>query len=111
MPYLLQVDFPYPGPWGDAMTAAMHDLAASIANEPGLIWKIWTENPTAGEAGGIYLFEDLPSAQAYLAMHTQRLQDFGVPSVNGKIFQVNQALSQMDRAPLSLPSSQTLHTP
>ena len=100
MPYLLQVDFPYQGPWGDAMTTAMRGLAESIANEPGLIWKLWTENPATGEAGGIYLFQDLPNAHAYLAMHSLRLKSFGVPSVNGKIFQVNQALSQMDRAPL-----------
>lgn len=100
MPYLLQVDFPYQGPWGDAMTTAMRGLAESIANEPGLIWKLWTENPAAEEAGGVYLFQDLPTAQAYLSMHTLRLQGFGVPSVNSKISQVNQALSQIDRAPL-----------
>ncbi|GBG01668.1 monooxygenase [Azospira sp. I13] len=100
MPYLLQVDFPYPGPWGDEMTAALRGLAESIAGEPGLIWKLWTENPAANEAGGIYLFQDLPSAEAYLAMHTARLKGFGVPQVNGKIFQVNETLSRIDRAPL-----------
>ena len=100
MPYLLQVDFPYQGPWGDEMVSAMRGLAESIANEPGLIWKFWTENQATGEAGGIYLFTDLPNAQAYLTMHTQRLKSFGVPVVNGKVFQVNEALSQIDRAPL-----------
>lgn len=100
MPYLLQVDFPHQGPWGDEMTSAFSGLAESIANEPGLIWKFWTENQATGEAGGVYLFEDLPSADAYLAMHTQRLQSFGVLLVNGKIFQVNEPLSQIDRAPL-----------
>ena len=100
MPYLLQVDFPYQGPWGDEMVSAMRSLAESIANEPGLIWKFWTENQATGEAGGVYLFTDLPSAQAYLTMHTQRLKGFGVSVVNGKIFEVNQALSQIDRAPL-----------
>ena len=100
MPYLLQVDFPYQGPWGDEMVSAMRGLAESIANEPGLIWKFWTENQATGEAGGVYLFTDLPSAQAYLTMHTHRLKSFGVPVVNGKVFQVNEALSQIDRAPL-----------
>ena len=100
MAYLLQVDFPYQGPWGDGMTAALRGLAESIANEPGLIWKIWTENQAAGEAGGIYLFKDVPSAEAYLAMHTARLMSFGVQRVNGKIFEVNDALSLIDRAPL-----------
>lgn len=100
MPYLLQVDFPYPGPWGDEMTSALSGLAESIANEPGLIWKFWTENREAGEAGGVYLFKDLPSAESYLAMHTKRLMGFGVPVVNGKVFLVNEALSLIDRAPL-----------
>lgn len=100
MAYLLQVDFPYSGPWGDEMTGAMKDLAQSIATEPGLRWKIWTENPATSEAGGIYLFEDEKSAEAYLVMHAARLKAFGIPVVNGKIFAVNEALSAIDRAPL-----------
>ncbi|MDD3354714.1 monooxygenase [Zoogloea sp.] len=100
MPVLLQVDFPFAGPWGDGMTEALRGLAESIAGEPGLIWKIWTENPTTAEAGGIYLFTDRASAEAYLTMHTARLTDFGVPKVNGKIFDVNPTLSAIDRAPL-----------
>lgn len=100
MSYILQVDFPYAGPWGQAMTEAMAGLARSIAEEPGLLWKIWTESEAAGEAGGIYLFKDIPSAEAYLTMHTARLKDFGVPHVNAKIFAVNEALSQLDRGPV-----------
>lgn len=95
MAYLLQVDFPYTGPWGDEMTGAMKDLAQSIATEPGL-----RENPATSEAGGIYLFEDEKSAEAYLVMHAARLKAFGIPVVNGKIFAVNEALSAIDRAPL-----------
>lgn len=100
MSYILQVDFPYAGPWGQAMTEAMEGLARSIAEEPGLIWKIWTENELAGEAGGTYLFKDIPSAEAYLVMHTARLKEFGISRVNGKIFAVNEALSQMDHGPV-----------
>ena len=100
MSYILQVDFPYTGPWGQEMAAVMDGLARSIANEPGLIWKIWTENQEANEAGGIYCFTDAQSAQAYLAMHTARLKVFGIPLVNGKIFLVNEALSNIDRGPV-----------
>lgn len=100
MSVILQVDFPYAGPWGSAMTEAMRGLAQSIAEEPGLLWKIWTENPAASEAGGIYLFSDRASAEAYLEMHTARLRSFGVPQVNGKLFDVNAELSAIDRAPL-----------
>lgn len=100
MNYILQVDFPYTGPWGDEITAAMNDLAHSIAEEAGLIWKIWTENKDANEAGGIYLFDNIADAERYLAMHSARLQSFGIPHVNGKIFVVNEALSKIDQAPL-----------
>lgn len=100
MSVILQVDFPYAGPWGPAMTEAMRGLAQSIAEEPGLLWKIWTENPATNEAGGIYLFSDRASAEAYLEMHTARLRSFGVPRVNGKLFDVNAELSAIDRAPL-----------
>lgn len=100
MSILLQVDFPYQGPWGEAMSEAMKELAESIAREPGLLWKIWTESRERSEAGGIYLFADRASAEAYLAMHTQRLKSFGVPHVNGKLFEINDALSAIDRAPL-----------
>ena len=100
MDYLLQVDFPYNGPWGAEMTAAMRDLAESIANEPGLKWKIWTENKKLSTAGGIYLFIDENSAQAYLTMHTARLKSFGVEPVNAILFEVNAELSAIDKAPL-----------
>lgn len=100
MPVLLQVDFAFAGPWGAGMSAGMKALAESIAREPGLLWKIWTENAAACEAGGIYLFADRASAEAYLAMHRARLAGFGVAQVNAKLFDVNAELSAIDRAPL-----------
>lgn len=100
MPVLLQVDFAFAGPWGAEMSEGMKTLAESIAREPGLSWKIWTENAETGEAGGIYLFADRASAEAYLAMHRARLAGFGVPQVNAKLFDVNAELSAIDRAPL-----------
>ena len=33
-------------------------------------------------------------------MHSARLKSFGVPQVNAKLFDVNEALSLIDRAPL-----------
>lgn len=55
---LLQIDFPTAGPFGTEMSEQLAALAESIAGEPGLVWKIWTESADTGEAGGIYLFED-----------------------------------------------------
>lgn len=100
VPTRLQIDFPFQGPWGAEMSATLQGLAESIAQEPGLLWKIWTENPETSEAGGIYLFTDRPSAEAYLAMHTERLVGFGVPHVNAKLSEVKRELSAIDRAPI-----------
>ncbi len=100
MKKLLQIDFAMEAPFGAQMSEAFEPLAQSIAQEKGLIWKIWTENAQTKEAGGIYLFEDEVSAMTYLQMHTQRLNGFGITPVNAKIFDINIPLSLIDRAPL-----------
>lgn len=96
---ILQVDFPSPGPFGAEMSKMMQGLAESIANEPGLIWKLWTENAETGEAGGIYCFETLEALNAYKDMHAARLTDMGVTGLRFKIFDANIPLSKIDRFP------------
>lgn len=98
---LLQIDFRFAGPWGPELTERCAPLARTIAGAPGLRWKIWTENRETGEAGGIYLFDDQATLDAYLAEHTLRLTNLGIPEINAKSFEVNEALSLMDRAPLT----------
>lgn len=100
MPVLLQVDFPYSGPFGAEMAAAMAGLAQSIAAEPGFLWKIWTESSERNEAGGIYMFATKADAEAYIVMHTKRLAGFGITGVRAKIFEVNEELSKIDKGPL-----------
>lgn len=100
MAYILQVDFPFNGPWGSEMTVAMQELAQSINQEAGMIWKIWTENQAEHCAGGIYLFATEQDAQNYLVMHSERLKSFGITEVHGKIFVANKALSQLNHAPI-----------
>ncbi|MEZ9525946.1 monooxygenase [Enterovibrio norvegicus] len=99
---LLQVDFAFNGPFGEEMSNALVDLAKSINDEPGMIWKIWTEDQAANVAGGVYLFEDQSSAEAYLTMHAARLKKMGVEEVRGMIFDVNQPLSNINKGPLSV---------
>lgn len=98
MRYLLQVDFPHQGPFGEELTKAMHDLAKDIANEEGLISKFWTENEEEKEAGGVYFFNNLKDAQRYLKKHTNRLTSFGYENIRGKIFTVNEELTQLSLA-------------
>jgi hypothetical protein len=42
------------------------ESAKPIANVKGLIWKVWIMNESEQTAGGIYLFKDDASVQAYL---------------------------------------------
>lgn len=100
MPTLLQIDFPMSGPWGDEMAEAFGDLARLIADTPGLRWKVWTESEASGESGGIYLFDDEPSARAYLEEHTRRLEGFGITDIRARVFDVNEPLTEITRGPL-----------
>ena len=97
---VLQIDFPFNGPFGEEMHQAMQPLAESISQEPGLIWKIWTENAATQEAGGVYLFSDAASAQSYLEMHQTRLTASGVSGIRAKIFSVNNPLSLICKGPI-----------
>ncbi len=56
MKYLLQVDFPYSGPFGSAFFDAMKELAEDIATENGLVYKLWTENEETQEAGAAFMY-------------------------------------------------------
>ncbi|AJR05342.1 monooxygenase [Photobacterium gaetbulicola] len=101
MAKLLQVDFEFSGPFGKELSSALAGLAESINNEPGMIWKIWTESENDQLGGGIYLFEDQASAQTYLDMHTARLQQMGINKVRGKIFDINQPLTSINEGPVN----------
>ncbi|ELB2759528.1 monooxygenase [Vibrio alginolyticus] len=100
MEKLLQVDFEFHGPFGDEMSNALVDLAKSINQEPGMIWKIWTESEKDKLGGGIYLFEDEATAQAYLEMHAARLRKMGVVEVRGQIFDINVPLTTLNQGPI-----------
>ncbi len=101
MKKLLQVDFDFQGPFGQEMVQAMTGLAESINQEPGLIWKIWTQSEKDQLGGGVYLFADEASAQAYLAMHRERLTQMGIQNIRGVIFDINQQLSEINHAPIA----------
>lgn len=101
MATLLQIDFPMQGPWGEEMAEAFSGLAEVIGQAPGLRWKIWTENAAEGLSGGIYLFDDAASADAYLTEHTARLASFGITDIRAVMFDVNEGLTAINRGPLT----------
>ena len=90
---LLQIDFPAGGPWGNAMAEAYKPLAENIAQAPGLLWKIWTEDEATQTTGGIYLFTERAAAEAYLTLHSARLASFGITDIRAKLFAVNGPLT------------------
>ena len=101
MATLLQLHFAFNGPFDDAMAEQLKPLAESINQEPGFLWKVWTESEKNHEAGGIYLFSDEKSALTYLEKHTARLKNLGVEEVFAKVFDVNVPLSQINQAKLA----------
>jgi hypothetical protein len=90
--------FPFPGPWGRELTEHAQPLARDIANEHGLMWKIWLENRDTGHAGGIYLFADSAAAERYREKHERRLAAMGVTGVTAHALSVNTDLSALTMA-------------
>lgn len=62
---ILQINFKFNVPRPD-YEAAVAPLADGIAAVAGMRWKIWLMNEAESEAGGIMLFQDEASMQAYL---------------------------------------------
>ena len=101
MKKLLQMHFSFQGPFGDEMATQLKELAESINHEPGFIWKVWTESRQNQEAGGIYLFENKATALAYVEKHTARLKSFGIDEVIYKMFDINEALTQINHGKIT----------
>lgn len=63
-----------------------------------MIWKVWTEVPERNTAGGVYLFADENSANAYVDKHTTGLAGFGITDITATSYQVNETLSLINHA-------------
>jgi hypothetical protein len=98
---ILQINFKYSVSGGE-YKQAVEPLANDIGAVPGLRWKIWIINEAESEAGGIHLFDDEASMQAYLegpiaAQITTHpaLSDFSV-----KTFEVMEDQTAITRGPV-----------
>lgn len=93
---ILQITFDYNGGYGNKMYEECKDLAQSIRNEKGFLWKIWTQCQDKGIAGGIYAFDEIQNAKNYADMHTKRLEKFGVAkNFKYEILDINEKLSKI----------------
>jgi hypothetical protein len=98
---IFQIDFKHDGPSGKELFQEALEFAKSIKEEPGLLWKVWTENADIGEGGGIYLFENRKYAVKYANMHIPRCEQmFGARNIYAKIFDINEDLTQITNGPI-----------
>ena len=92
-------------PWSDEeLQNNAREFAVNVKpTVPGLLWKIFTNNPDTRESCGIYLFDTLESAQAYLdgerVAGMKQNPDFG--NVSARLGTVMEEASIMAGAPLS----------
>lgn len=64
---ILQVNYTYTGmSRAEWETRYTDEVATKFLSVDGLAWKIWLDAPTEPRVGGIYLFETIEQAQAYL---------------------------------------------
>ncbi|HUH27214.1 monooxygenase [Gelidibacter sp.] len=99
MAVIMHVDFPHKNIWGKEMAIQMKELAESINKEPGFIWKFWTESKKDDMAGGVYMFDSRQHAENYFKMHSARLKEFDYSDIRGNIFEINDELSTLNKAP------------
>lgn len=55
---ILQIHFDYNGGYGEQMVSEAQALKESINNEPGFLWKIWTETKKKVLRVGSYAFDN-----------------------------------------------------
>lgn len=81
---------------------AVTELASQFAALGGLQWKIWIINENDREAGGIYLFEDDASVQAYLKgeLAGGLKAHPALSEVSVKQFDVMEGLTAVTRGPI-----------
>ncbi len=65
MKKILQINYKYHRTSSEQEKVALQS-AQPIANVKGIMWKVWIVNEAEKIAGGIYLFEDEASVEAYL---------------------------------------------
>eukprot|EP00123_Amoebidium_parasiticum_P001469 comp12571_c0_seq1/m.7573 comp12571_c0_seq1/g.7573 ORF comp12571_c0_seq1/g.7573 comp12571_c0_seq1/m.7573 type:complete len:106 (-) comp12571_c0_seq1:561-878(-) len=98
MATLVFFDFPFHVPM--EVSPQIVGLADSITQEPGFMWKIWTEDLANKTAGGVYMFASEETARAYVEKHTSRVTAMGVPreAIYAKVLSVQKEASEITKA-------------
>ena len=86
----------------DVLLSQSREAATNITLVEGLIWKIWLFKEKEFELGGVYLFANRESAEAYLnhpVIQAVRSNP-AVVSTQSQLWDVESSLSALTRAPL-----------
>ena len=77
-------------------------VVQTIADVPGLVWKVWLLNEQDAEAGGIYLFQDKQSLDAYLSspIVTQIKSLPQLHEISAKWFEAMPGVTAVTRGPV-----------
>ena len=86
----------------DVLLAQSREAAALITSVKGLVWKIWIFQEKEFEMGGMYLFSNRESAEAYLNHPVVQAvcSNPAVVSTHSQLWDVESSLSTLTRAPL-----------
>jgi putative monooxygenase ydhR len=86
----------------DVFLAHSQEAATVIASVEGLVWKIWILQQEELEMGGMYLFANRETAEAYLNHPVAQAvrSNPAVVSTESQLWDVESSLSALTRAPL-----------
>src|ERR1700756_1779970 len=86
----------------EVLLAECGEAATVIASVEGLIWKIWVLQQEEYEMGGMYLFANRETAEAYLNHPVVQAvrSNPAVVSTQAELWDVESSLSALTRAPL-----------
>ena len=96
----------YDGPITEEFMKGNIALAESIAQEEGVIWKIWTYKKGTNHYGSTYLFKNIDYLVSYKQMHINRLKAIVITDITDYIFDIFEDLSVINNAPLDLKKNQ-----
>lgn len=98
---IVQINFKFAGSKAEYLNA-FNDAVEPIAATAGLRWKIWPWNDEDQEGGGIYLFEDASSAQAFLTGPIAAMlgQSPAVSDLSVKQFEILEGPTAITRGPV-----------
>ncbi|MEP9379159.1 YdhR family protein [Aquabacter sp. CN5-332] len=102
MATIFKVSYTYtadPAEWAKAYT---EERARSFLDVPGLVWKLWLDEPEQRQSGGLFLFATRADAEAYAASPRgqKAKSNPALSDVRMEIFDVRDEMSRITHGPI-----------